>query len=70
MVFLTNASVGTPLRPFDDNDDCSLIEHGSIKVAKQPCDLGHPPQLQDRAERVHVMCTLLMCALASAYRLP
>jgi hypothetical protein len=31
--------------------------------------LGHPPQKTERAVRVHVMFTLLMFALATAYRL-
>jgi hypothetical protein len=68
-VFLTNASVATPLQPFDDDDDRSLIENCCIKEAKQQGDLGHPPQKNDRAVRVHVMFTLLMFALATAYRL-
>ena len=68
-VFLTNASVEEPLRPFDDDDDRSLMEHCCIKAAKQPWDLGHPPQKTGRAVRVHVVFTLLMCALATAYRL-
>jgi hypothetical protein len=69
-VFLTNAPVDNPLRPFDDDDDCRLIENCCIKEAKQPWDLGHPPQKTDRAVRVHVLFTLLMFALATAYRLP
>ena len=69
-VFLTNALVDTPLRPFDDDDDRSLIEHCCIKATKQQWDLGHPPQQHDRAVRVHVICTWLMFALATAYRLP
>jgi len=68
-VFLTNASVAKPLQPFDDYDDRSLIENGCIKEAKQQWDLGHPPQKSERAVRVHVMFTLLMFALATAYRL-
>jgi hypothetical protein len=31
--------------------------------------LGHPPQKTERAVRVHVVFTLLMFALATAYRL-
>jgi hypothetical protein len=69
-VFLTNASVAKPLPPFDDYDERSLIEHCCIKEAKQPWDLGHPPQKNARAVRVHVLFTLLMFALATAYRLP
>jgi hypothetical protein len=68
-VFLTHASVAKPLQPFDDYDDRSLIENCCIKEAKQPWDLGHPPQKTDRAVRVHVMFTLLLFALATAYRL-
>jgi Transposase DDE domain len=68
-VFLTNASVAKPLQPFDDYDDRSLIENCCIKEAKQPWELGHPPQKTDRAVRVHVMFTRLMFALATAYRL-
>lgn len=68
-VFLTNASVKEPLQPFDDYDDRSLIENCCIKEAKQQWDLGHPPQKTGRAVRVHVVFTLLMFALATAYRL-
>jgi hypothetical protein len=68
-VFLTNASVAKPLQPFADDDDRSLIEHCCIKEAKPQWELGHPPQKTDRAVRVHVMFTLLMFALATAYRL-
>jgi hypothetical protein len=69
-VFLTNAPVEKPLQVFDDDDDRSLIENCCIKEAKQPWELGHPPQKTDRAVRVHVMFTLLIFALATAYRLP
>jgi hypothetical protein len=68
-VFLTNAPVDQPLRPFDDYDDRSLIENCCIKEAKQQWELGHPPQKTARAVRVHVVFTLLMFALATAYRL-
>jgi hypothetical protein len=68
-VFLTNASVQQPLKPFDDYDDRSLIENCCIKEAKQQWELGHPPQKTERAVRVHVLFTLLMFALATAYRL-
>src|SRR5919197_4824599 len=67
-VFLTNASVQQPLRPFDDYDDRSLIENCCIKESKQQWSLGHPPQKTARAVRVHVVFTLLMFALATAYR--
>ena len=68
-MFLTNAPVAKPLQPFDDYDDRSLIENCCIKEAKQQWSLKHPPQKTARAVRVHVMFTLLMFALATAYRL-
>jgi hypothetical protein len=68
-VCLTNASVAKPRQPFDDYDDRSLIEHGCSKEAKQQWDLKHPPQKTARAVRVHVVFTLLLFALATAYRL-
>jgi hypothetical protein len=57
------------LQGFDDYDDRSLIENCCIKACKQPWDLGHPPQKPERAVQVHVVFTLLMFALATAYRL-
>jgi hypothetical protein len=68
-VFLTNAAVAKPRQPFDDDDDRRLIENCWIKAAKQPWELGPPPQKHARAVRVHVVCTRLMFALATAYRL-
>ena len=68
-VFLTNAAVDKPLQPFDDYDDRSLIENCYIKESKQQWSLKHPPQKTARAVRVHVLFTLLMFALATAYRL-
>jgi hypothetical protein len=68
-VFLTHASVAKPLQPVDDDDDRSLSDNCGIKEAKPPWELGPPPQKTDRAVRVPVMCTRLMCALATAYRL-
>jgi hypothetical protein len=68
-VFLTNASVAQPLPPFDDYDDRSLIENCCIKESQQQWSLKHPPQKTARAVRVHVLFTLLLFALATAYRL-
>jgi hypothetical protein len=68
-VFLTNATVEQPLQPFDDYDDRSLIENCCIKESKQQWSLKHPPQKTARAVRVHVLFTLLVFALATAYRL-
>jgi hypothetical protein len=67
-VFLTNAAVEKPLQPFDDDDDRRLIENGCIKERKQQWSLKHPPQKTARAMRTHVLFTLLICALATAYR--
>jgi hypothetical protein len=68
-VFLTNAPVAKPLPVFDDDDDRRLIENCCIKEAKPQGELGHPPQKTARAVRVHGLCTLLLFALATAYRL-
>ena len=68
-VFVTNAAVDKPLQPFDDDDDRRLIEHCCIKESKQQWSLKHPPQKTARAVRVHVVFTLLLFALATAYRL-
>ncbi len=69
-VFLTNAAVAKPLQPFDDDDARSLIENCGLKERTQPWRLTHPPQKPARAVRVHVVFTLLLFALATAYRLP
>jgi hypothetical protein len=68
-VFLTNAPVDKPLQPFDDYDNRRLVENCGIKESKQPWSLKRPPKKTARAVRVHVMFTLLMFALATAYRL-
>ena len=67
-VFLTHASVATPLQPCADDDDRRLIEHCGSKATKPPWDVGHPPQ--KRARAVQVRFTLRLFALATAYRLP
>ncbi len=69
-VFRTNAMVDQPLRPFDADDDRRLIEHCCRKERTQQWSVKHPPQKTARAVRVHVLLTLLMFALATAYRLP
>jgi len=61
--------VENPLPPFDDDDDRRLIEHGCIKERKPPWRVKQPPQTTARAVRVHMMFTLLMFVLATAYRL-
>jgi hypothetical protein len=69
-VCLTNSPVDKPLQPCDADDDRRLIEHCCIKDTTPPWDLGHPPQKTARAVRVHVIFTRLMCARATASRLP
>jgi hypothetical protein len=68
-VFLTNGPVSKPLGVFDDYDDRSLIENCCIKESKQQWTLGHPPKKNEGAVKVHVLFTLVMFALATAYRL-
>jgi hypothetical protein len=68
-VFLTTASGQQPLQPFDDDADRRLIEHCCIKERTPQWELGPPPQKTDRAVRGHVLFTLLMFALATAYRM-
>lgn len=67
---LTKAPVEQRRQPCDDDDDRSLLENCCIKDAKPPWVLGHPPPTTARAVRVHVLCTLLLCALTTADRLP
>ena len=67
-MFLTHAAVDQPWRPCDDDDDRRLSETGCLKETKQPWSLKHPPQKTARAVRVHVMLTVMMFALATAYR--
>jgi len=67
-VFLSNGAVQQPLKPFDGYDDRNLIENCCIKACKEQWELGHPPQKTERAVRVHVVFTLLMFAMATAYR--
>lgn len=69
-VFLPHAPGDQPWRPVDDDDDRRRLAHGCIKAATPPWDLGPPPPKPARAVRVPVVCTLLLCALATAYRLP
>jgi hypothetical protein len=45
------------------------MEHCGITEAKPQWELGHPPQETGRAVRGHVGFTLLIVALATAYRL-
>jgi hypothetical protein len=69
-VCLTKAAVATPRPPCEDDDDRRLIAHGGSKEATPPWDLQPPPHQTARAGRGHVVCTLPLCGLATAYRRP
>jgi hypothetical protein len=67
-VCLTQASGEHPLRPFHADEDRRLIANCWIKESTQPGSVTPPPQNTARAGRVHVLLTVLMFALATAYR--
>jgi hypothetical protein len=67
--WLAEQPIAKPLQPFADHDARSLIENCCMKEAKQPWELGHSPQQNARAVRVHIVFTRLVFALATAYRL-
>ena len=69
-VCLTKAPGAQPVPPGDDEADRRRIDHCGLKEAKQPWELGPPPQQHARAGRGHVVCTLLRFAVATASRLP
>ena len=69
-VFPTNAPVDKPLQPFDEYDDRRRIENCDSKESKQQWSLQQPPQKTARAVHVHVLFTLLLFALGTAYRWP
>lgn len=68
-VYLTNGPVDHPLEAFDDYDDRSTIENGLWREAKQAWDFEHYPQRNETGVVVHVLFTLVVMALATAYRL-
>lgn len=68
-VFLTNDDVTRPLTVFDDYDGRSLIENCCMKATKQQWSLQHPPQKTEAAVHVHVLFTLAIFALTTAFRL-
>ena len=68
-VVRTHASVPPPWPPVDDEDERRLIAHGWINERQPPWELGQPPQKTERAVRVHVLCTRLRFARATASRL-
>jgi hypothetical protein len=68
-VFLTNGAVGDALGVLDDYDVRSLIENGLFREGKQPWHLEHAPMKTEAAVVVHVVFTLAVMGLATAYRL-
>jgi len=68
-VFLTNGLVDDAFVVFDDYDLRSLIENGVFREGKQPWNLEHAPMKTEAAVIVHVVFTLAVMALATAYRL-
>jgi hypothetical protein len=46
----------------------NLMHHVREKAVQREWNLGHPPKKTARAVRVHIVFTLLMFALATAYR--
>lgn len=68
-VLLTNGSVEDAFEAFDDYDQRSLIENGVFREGKQPWNLQHAPMKTEAAVIVHVVFTLAVMALATAFRL-
>jgi hypothetical protein len=69
-VLLTHATVEQPVPPFEDADDRRRLEHCGRKARQPPWRVTHPPQQTARAVRSHIRVTVLLFALATAYRLP
>lgn len=68
-VYLTNASVSDPFTVFDAYDWRSVIENGIFKEGKYPWQLLRFPKRTEAAVIVHCHFTLLVMALATAFRL-
>jgi hypothetical protein len=68
-VYLTNGAVSDPFLTFDRYDGRSVIENGIFKEGKYPWHLGHFPKKTEAAVIVHCHFTLLVMALATAFRL-
>ena len=69
-VLVTKAAGDKLVQPFDEAEERRLIEHGCLQERTPPWSLPHPPQNTARAVRVQVVCTWLLCALATAVRWP
>jgi hypothetical protein len=67
-VFRTNEAIDKPLQPFPASDDHRRIEHCGIKGRKQAWNPKPPPPKTEAGVQVPVCFTLVVCALATAYR--
>jgi hypothetical protein len=68
-VYLTNGPVSDPFVVFDTYDWRSVIENGIFKEGKHPWHLGRFPKKTEAAVVVHCHSTVLVMALATAFRL-
>jgi hypothetical protein len=68
-VDLTNGSAQDAFAVFDTDDGRSLIENGLFREGKGPWLLEPAPQKNENAVIVHVVFTMAVMALATAYRL-
>jgi DDE family transposase len=68
-VYLTNGLVTDPFVVFDTYDWRSVIENGIFKEGKYPWHLGRFPKKTEAAVVVHCHFTVLVMALATAFRL-
>lgn len=68
VVYLTNASVKTPLAVFDSYDCRSLIENTLFREGKQAWSLESIPKKTQRAATAHIYITFITLAMTTAYR--
>jgi hypothetical protein len=68
-VYLTNGPISDPFVVFDTYDWRSVIENGIFKEGKHPWHLGRFPKKTEAAVVVHCHFTVLVMALATAFRL-
>jgi len=68
-VYLTNGTVENAFAVFDTYDGRSVIENGLFREGKGPWVLEHAPQKNENAVIVHVVFTMAVMALATAYRI-
>jgi hypothetical protein len=68
-VYLTNGEASDAFAVFDTYDGRSLIENGLFREGKGPWVLEHAPQKNQNAVIVHVVFTMAMMALSTAYRI-